>query len=154
VLTSCRFVQRAVGVDNSAAMLAMAEHRFQDEPRATFVNGDLRDDITGLGMFDVIVSGFAIHHLEHRRKRRLFAEISSALSPAGVFLNLEVVQSASPSLHHQFLEAIGRTADDPEDRLASVSDQLQWMTEAPLAEVDCHWKWRGFALLGGRAAGQ
>ena len=35
------------------------------------------------------------------------------LEPGGVFANLEVVASATERLHRQFLEAIGRTADDP-----------------------------------------
>ena len=67
-----------------------------------------------------------------------------------MFANLEVVASATPALHATFLEAIGRTADDPEDRLSPVEDQLTWMREAGLAEVDCVWRWRGFALLIGQ----
>jgi tRNA (cmo5U34)-methyltransferase len=95
------------------------------------------------------VSGFAIHHLEHPRKQALFGEIAGQLTPGGTFLNLEVVGSATARRHAEFLAAIGRTADDPEDRLAPVEEQLEWMRSAALTEVDCLWRWRGFALLAG-----
>jgi hypothetical protein len=69
-----------------------------------------------------------------------------------VFANLEVVQSATPELHAAFRRAIGREADDPEDHLAPVDAQLEWMRAAGLEQVDCLWRWRGFALLVGLAS--
>jgi len=113
---------------------------------------DIADSIGSFGFFDVIVSGFAIHHLEDERKRGLFAEVASQLHPGGLFANLEVVASATPELHAEFLATIGRAANDPEDRLAGVEVQLGWMRDAGLTQVDCLWRWRGFALLAGRAA--
>jgi hypothetical protein len=47
--------------------------------------------------------------------------------------------------------AFGGVADDPEDRLASVEDQVRWMADAGLVDADCLWRWRGFALLVGDA---
>jgi hypothetical protein len=64
---------------------------------------------------------------------------------------LEVVASATPERHAEFLSAIGRTADDADDRLARVEDQLDWMRAAGLTNVDCLWRWRGFALLVGES---
>jgi SAM-dependent methyltransferase len=144
-------IERVVAVDRSAPMLAHARDRFADDGRVEVRAWDLGDPITALGSFDVIVSGFAIHHLEDPRKQALFGEIAVQLGPGGVFLNLEVVASATPRRHAEFLAAIGRTADDPEDRLAPVDDQLMWMRAAGLTEVDCLWRWRGFALLAGAA---
>ncbi|HXP33288.1 MAG TPA: class I SAM-dependent methyltransferase, partial [Acidimicrobiales bacterium] len=110
-------VTHVVAVDVSAPMLDRARRRFADDPRVEVRHWDLADPINALGTFDVIMSGFAIHHLEHGRKRALFGEIARQLSPGGLFANLEVVSSATPELHAAFLDAIGRTADDPEDRL-------------------------------------
>jgi tRNA (cmo5U34)-methyltransferase len=142
---------RAVCTDVSPAMIERARRRFADDGRVTVASHDLTMPIAPLGTFDLVVSGFAIHHLEHGRKRTLFAEIARQLRPGGVFANLEVVASATPERHQEFLRAIGRAADDPEDRLASVEDQVGWMATAGLRNVDCIWRWRGFALLVGEA---
>jgi tRNA (cmo5U34)-methyltransferase len=150
VLESCPTIDRVVAVDLSPPMLARAGQRFDGDERVDIRSFDLADSIEPLGSFDVIVSGFAIHHLVDDRKRSLFAEVAAQLHPGGLFANLEVVASSSPELHATFLEAIGRPTDDPEDRLAEVGLQAQWMREAGLAEVHCRWRWRGFALLVGR----
>ena len=140
---------RTVAVDSSAAMLDHALKRFHGDHRAIVERWDLADSIAPLGTFDIIVSGLAIHHLEDDRKKSLFGEIADQLSPGGLFANLEVVASATPELHQQFMALIGRTEDDPEDRLAEVDAQLTWMRDAGLEQVDCFWRWRGFALLAG-----
>ena len=97
-----------------------------------------------------MVSGFAIHHLSHDRKRSLFGEVVDSLRPGGVFANLEVVQCATPELHEEFNRRIERPGGDPQDVLAEVEPQLTWMRDAGLTQVDCAWRWRGFALLVGQ----
>jgi tRNA (cmo5U34)-methyltransferase len=143
---------RAVGMDRSEPMLKLANERFISDPRVRVVPGNLADSLEPFGSFDVIVSGFAIHHLEDERKQTLFREVAKQLHPGGLFADLEVVASATPELHAEFLSLIGRVADDPEDRLADVGSHLRWMREAGLTQVDCLWRWRGFALLVGRAS--
>ncbi len=139
-----------VAVDRSPPMLDRARQRFVDDPRVEIRSWDLATPIEPLGAFDLIVSGFAIHHLEDDRKQALFGEVAASLTPGGLFANLEIVQSATPELHAEFLTAIGRDADDPADRLAEVEPQLAWMRAAGLDQVDCRWRWRGMALLAGR----
>ncbi|MBW8825764.1 MAG: class I SAM-dependent methyltransferase [Acidobacteria bacterium] len=145
-------IQQAITVDISPPMMALARARFASDSRVEVRAHDLNTPITDLGAFDLIVSGFAIHHLEDDRKKALFAEIANQLNRGGLFANLEVVRSATPRRHAEFLAAIGRTTDDPEDRLATIHDQLGWMRAARLTEVDCLWRWRGFALLLGESA--
>jgi tRNA (cmo5U34)-methyltransferase len=151
VIATCDQVDHVVCGDVSAPMLELARARFADDPRVTVVEHDLREPLPEGGPYDVVVTGFAVHHLEDGEKRGLFERVAATLSPGGRFLDLEVVASATPALHAAFLEAIGRTSDDPEDRLAPVEDQLGWMRDAGLVEVDCLWRWRGFALLTGTA---
>jgi len=153
VLEARPSVTEVVAVDSSPPMVRRARERFADEPRVHVVEQDMADPILAFGRFDVVVSGLAIHHLPDERKRSLFAEIAAQLDPGGVFANLEVVASATPELHAAFRAAIGREADDPEDRLVEVETQLGWMREAGLEQVDCLWRWRGFALLAGVAPG-
>lgn len=152
VRTARPSVEQMVAVDVSPPMLARAAERFAGDDSVEIREWDLGTPLTPLGTFDVVVSGFAIHHLEHDRKRALFAEVAEQLRPGGQFVNLEVVASSSPVRHAEFLAAIGRDADDPADRLAGVEEQLGWMQAAGLADVDCLWRWRGFALLVGDAA--
>ena len=151
VLEARPAADEAVGLDRSAPMLDLARQRFAQEPRARLVEHDLEEPLPDLGTFDVIVSGFAIHHLEDERKRALLAESASVLRPGGVFANLEVVRCATDELQEEFYRRIERPGGDPEDRLAPIEPQLEWMREAGLAHVDCQWRWRGFALLVGQA---
>jgi tRNA (cmo5U34)-methyltransferase len=146
-------IERVVAVDASPPMLAAARERFADDARVSIVEGDLNAPVDAHGAFDVVVSGFAIHHVEHERKRSLFAEVASTLTPGGVFANLEVVPLSTPALEAEFHRRIERPSGDPEDRCAPVEDQLIWMRAAGLVEVDCLWRWWGFALLAGRRSG-
>jgi SAM-dependent methyltransferase len=144
-------VEQVVAVDSSPAMLEYARGRFDGDDRVQVREWDLSDPLSSLGAFDVVVAGFSIHHVEDQRKQGLFGEVAEQLTSDGVFANLEVVASATPELHRQFLDLIGRSDDDPEDRLASVEAQLIWMRQAGLSQVDCLWRWRGFALLVGHS---
>ena len=140
----------AIGLDNSPPMLDLARQRFAGQARVRITEHDLDDALAGLHGIDAVVSGFAIHHLSHERKRTLFGEILASLRPGGVFANLEVVQCATAELHEEFNRRIGRPGGDPQDVLAGVGPQLQWMRNAGMTQVDCNWRWRGFALLVGR----
>lgn len=142
-------VERIVAVDNSEPMLELARSVLGSRSNAEVLAHDLNHSIVALGRFDAVVSGFAIHHVEDDRKRELFREIVQVLRPGGVFANLEVVRCATPRLHAEFYRRVGRSGDDPEDVLAPVEPQLQWMRDAGLVDVDCQWRWRGFALLVG-----
>jgi SAM-dependent methyltransferase len=151
VLANRPGVESVVAVDRSPAMLDHARRNFAGDDRVEVVVGDLEQPLNIGGPFDVITSGFAIHHLTDERKQQLLGEVRGRLAPGGVFANLEVVASATPERHAEFLVAIGRDADDPEDKLAPIDDQLTWMRAAGFTNVDCLWRWRGFALLVGEA---
>jgi tRNA (cmo5U34)-methyltransferase len=137
----------AVGLDASEPMLARAADRFAGEARVELRAHELGLPLTEEGPFDAVVSGLAIHHLEDERKRELFGEVRALLAPGGVFANLDLVSPASPRLHERFRREIGRTEDDPADRLAGLAEQLDWLREAGFREVECHFKWLELALL-------
>ena len=139
-----------VALDFSDAMIARLEERFATDRSITVVRHDLDAPLPPLDRrFDAVVSSFAIHHLQHERKRSLYAEIYDRLEPGGVFCNLEHVASATPSLHAQFLERLGIVDEDPSNRLLDVETQLSWLRDIGFDHVDCHWKWRELALLAG-----
>ena len=142
----------AVAVDFSPAMLEAARKRFAEDSRVTVVAHNMDEPLPMLGTFDAVISSFAIHHLLHERKRALYAESYGLLNPGGAFCNLEHVASPSQRLHEEFLRRIGFTVEteDPSNKLLDLETQLGWLREIGFVDVDCHWKWRELALLGGK----
>jgi ubiquinone/menaquinone biosynthesis C-methylase UbiE len=170
---------RVVGVDGSADMLAAAQARLG--PTANLIRADFVDPMWLRPLpeceFDVVVSGFAIHHTEDERKQELYREVFHLLRPEGVFVNIEHVASASPlgeSLfdltyaEHQTrwrqsdgekisIEEVAvelRTRPDKAaNRLAPVEQQLAWLRAIGFVDVDCYWKWLELAVLAGYRPG-
>ena len=140
---------RGVALDFSEAMLDGLRRRFAGSDRVEIVAHDFERPLPGLGVFDAVVSSFAIHHVEHPRKRSVYQEVWDRLAPGGVFLNLEHVASPTPRLHDFFLAAIGysRATEDPSNKLLDAWTQLRWLEVIGFVDVDCAWKWREMALL-------
>lgn len=138
---------RGIGIDASEPMLERAAGRFASNPSVELRCGDLREPLAERGPCDAVVSGLAIHHLEDSRKRELYGEVHGLLAPGGVFANLDLVRSDPPELHERFRREIGRTEDDPSDRLAGLADQMTWLREAGFSAVDCHFKWLELTLI-------
>ena len=125
-------------------------------------------------LFDIVVSGFSIHHQPDERKQQLYAEIHDLLKPGGVFVNIEHVSSPTKwieqvwdnyfidSLYALTLkEGIAKTRDDvarefyyrPDKTaniLAPVELQCDWLREAGYVDVDCYFKVFELAVFGGR----
>lgn len=123
--------------------------------------------------FDLIISGFSIHHINHEQKKRLYTDIYTFLKPGGIFLNLEHVSSPTDTIEELFNELfldsmsdyqrhIGdeKTRDeikkiylDPDHKalniLESVEKQCNWLREIGFSEVDCYMKIFELALFGG-----
>lgn len=120
--------------------------------------------------FDIIVSGFSIHHQTDKRKKELYGEIFDLLAPGGIFLNLEHVASHSPLgeklFEEHFVDAMvgfdgskksrQELIDDfynAEDRaaniLATVEEQCDWLRKIGFSDVDCFLKIFELALFGG-----
>ncbi|MFO1105495.1 MAG: class I SAM-dependent methyltransferase [Amaricoccus sp.] len=155
-------------VDASPGMLDRARQRFAGRTGIGFAVADMAGTDLG-GPWDAIVSALAIHHLDDAGKRALFGRIRRALVPGGLFVNAEQVLGPTPEAEARYgrtwhaeiraagvpEEEVGRAAERmAHDQCATVEDQLGWMREAGLEEVDCSFKaWR-FAVLSGRAPGE
>jgi cyclopropane fatty-acyl-phospholipid synthase-like methyltransferase len=166
-----------IAVDFSPSMLEQARQRLAKfGNRAATVEADLQSSAwkdSLQGPFDAVLSGFAIHHLTHERKRTLYQEIYDLLAEGGPFLNTEHVSSPTPrtekmfddamtdhlfqrrrergetvareQVHREFLERPDRAANI----LASVEEQCRWLREIGFKEVDCFWKYFELAIFGG-----
>jgi cyclopropane fatty-acyl-phospholipid synthase-like methyltransferase len=166
-----------VALDFSPLMLEQARTRLAPlAERATTVEADLATPAwrqAVQGPFDIVVSGFAIHHLTHERKRALYGEIYDLLPEGGVFVNCEHVASATPQLEKLFddamtehlwqrrrergeevtLEQVRREFMERPDRaaniLALVEDQCSCLRAIGFRNVDCFWKYFELAIFGG-----
>jgi SAM-dependent methyltransferase len=142
---------RGVALDFSEPMLKRARKRFEGDSSVEIVKHDLNVPLPKdrWAQFDLVVSGLAIHHVNHERKRQLYTEIFDLLASGGVFLNFEHVASATEALHQKFLTAVGLTpeTDDPSNKLLDVETQLKWLRQIGYKDVDCLWKWLEVALI-------
>ena len=149
LLKAARLGAQFVALDFSPTMLDALKKQFGNDSAVTIITHNLNQPLPAMGSFDTVVSSFAIHHVSHERKRALYQEIFNALTPAGIFCNLEHVASPSAHLHAEFLRAISDEREDPSNKLLDVETQLGWLREIGFVDVDCHWKWRELALLVG-----
>jgi SAM-dependent methyltransferase len=162
----------ALLVDHSEPMLQRAHEAMGPySGRCEIQAGDLAEPLpskVGAGPFDLIVSGYAIHHLPTHRKRSLYEEVHRLLAPGGLFVNVEHVASATPELESAYDEAYidhlaavsgkdravverdyhGRP-DKADNLLDPVETQLGWLREIGFVQVDCYFKWLDLAVFGG-----
>jgi tRNA (cmo5U34)-methyltransferase len=171
---------RCTLVDFSEPMLRAARERFASSvPAAHFVVADLAapawaSAVADRTPFDVVVSGYAIHHLPDRRKRELYAEIFGLLGPGGMFVNVEHVASRSAwiegisdtllidslyAFHHQqgsdktraqVADEFVHRPDKAANILAPVETQCEWLRDCGFTDVDCYFKAFELAVFGGR----
>ena len=110
-----------VCVDSSVDMLDIARVQL---PAATFIASRLEDELP-VGPFDLVVSAFAIHHLDGEGKRDLFRRVAQVLSPEGCFAFLDVVVPTASVVDPIAIE-------DGVDKPSAVADMIHWLDEAGL----------------------
>ena len=174
---------RGFMLDYSDPMLEAAQSSMKsNNDRVQFIKADLsnpdwKNNLSKLNpdiqSFDVIVSGFAIHHLTDDRKRELYQEIYHLLSSdRGVFLNLEHVASTDSTVENiftgAFVDSMYKTyagertrkeceaavqydlsVDKDANILVPVEVQCNWLREIGYQHVDCYFKYLILALFGG-----
>ena len=156
LVLSARPEATGIGLDFGDEMLRRARERFAGDTRVEIDRHDLSQSLPGtLGVFDVVISSFAIHHCAPARQRALYGEVFEVLRPGGLFVNAEHVASPTEALHVEFLAALGRTPadDDPSNQLIGVEQHLNWLHAAGFEDCECFWKWRELAVIAGRRPG-
>lgn len=172
---------KAVFLDFSETMLVAAKSKLENSENAEFISQDfgVKDWVNAVksqGEFDLIVSGFAIHHQTDERKKEIYQEIYSLLKPGGLFLNLEHIASPSQWLETAFSEVFidslyefhqrnksGKSREEIAQEyyhrpdkvaniLAPLDVQCEWLREIGFINVDCYFKLLEIALFGGMRA--
>ncbi len=166
-------------VDFSEPMLDAARQNAGMLPNVTIEKADFASShwkrvAEPHGPFDIVMSGFAIHHQPDKRKQELYSEIFELLTLGGVFLNLEHVSSSTEAgeklfddffidnLHtfhgrsnpeacrDEIADEYYKRPDKKENILASVENQCHWLRQIGYTDVDCFFKVFELALFGGR----
>lgn len=110
-----------VGIDESEGMLVHARRML---PQCTFQTARLEDPLPD-GPFDLVVSAFAVHHLDGAAKATLFRRVARVLAPSGRFAVCDVVVPAEPVARPVPLE-------DGVDVPSTVAEHLTWLADAGL----------------------
>jgi tRNA (cmo5U34)-methyltransferase len=149
-------------IDLSPKMLQIAEHRFAqlDTTRVTFqIKNYGKESLKGT--YDLVVSALSIHHLTDTSKAKLFKTIHNVLEPGGLFINADQVLGDTPVaekicsrtwLQKVIESGISETALNAaldrmkEDRMACLSNQLEWLREAGFVDITTWYRYYNFAV--------
>ena len=125
------------------------------------------------------VSSLAVHHLDGPGKAGLFRDLAAALAPGGVIVVCDLVEArrregltlwerhwddgvrerairldGNEDMLHFFREDGWNYYSDPDadpvDMPSGLFEQLKWLEEAGLADVDLHWLVAGHAIFSAR----
>lgn len=168
---------RGVFIDISEEMIKKVKEKDKNHDSEFIIEdfGNLKwyETISSSKKFDLIISGYSIHHISNKKKRRLYTDIYNLLNNGGLFLNLDHVSSSSETLeeifNELFLDSMSDYHDsknenktiqeikdlyhDPEHKklniLKAVEVQCNWLNEIGYSNVDCYLKIFELALFGG-----
>jgi tRNA (cmo5U34)-methyltransferase len=112
---------RLTGIDASADMLGHAQLTGAD-----LRVQDLGDPLPD-GVFDLVFSALAVHHLDGSGKADLFARVAAVLAPGGRFVLGDVIVPEDPA------DVVTPIDDGGYDKPDRVDDQLAWLRDAGLA---------------------
>lgn len=100
------------GVDLSASALEEAREHLAGVPNVTLHHQDMLQAAAEVsGLFDVIFTGFAVHHLDAEAKQRLFHTCAARLAPGGIFIMVDVVRADGQTREHYLDDYLGTMRD-------------------------------------------
>lgn len=111
------------GVDLSASALEEARDYLRGIPNVTLHHADMLQAVRDAGIpYDVIFSGFAVHHLDNATKQQLFRACGARLATGGQFILVDVAREEGQT-REQYLDGYLRFM------------RTQW-TEVPPDQLD------------------
>ncbi len=98
----------AVAVDGASAMADVANERLDSQAtRVDYRIGDFRElkgIVADAGPFDLVISAYALHHLDPEEKCRLLTDVIDLMTPGAWFVNADVVMGGTELLETRFQE--------------------------------------------------
>jgi ubiquinone/menaquinone biosynthesis C-methylase UbiE len=183
---SMRFLEkypnaRVVAIDGATSMLELAKARLGDlTQRVEWILSDFQAMPTMVkrpNIFDVVISSYALHHLNAQEKLAVMKEVVQAIKPSGWFLNADIVVAEAPDVERRIqeirVEGVTNRAptqdkrfrstdttrkflDDLEakeqDQPQTLEKDLQILRESGIKNVEVFWKEYREAVIGGSKA--
>jgi putative AdoMet-dependent methyltransferase len=122
-----------VCVDVSEKMEAIAQPKLRHLTNRRFVKADILEAFAKrLGLFDVIISTYAVHHLTDGEKQRLFALVFGSLLPSGraVFgdLMIQNQDQKRERIQHYLLNGDQNTT-------LAITEEFFWLIDLAVAQL-------------------
>jgi tRNA (cmo5U34)-methyltransferase len=125
-------------LDVSPAMLELAQADLPSNRIEQVIVGGIEQPLPS-GVFDLVVSALAVHHLDGAGKSNLFQRIATALAPSGRFVLGDVVV---PARAEDAVTPISAELDRPD----STDDLIAWLVAAGFAPR-VTWAWRDLVVV-------
>ncbi|MFQ5929989.1 MAG: class I SAM-dependent methyltransferase [Acidobacteriota bacterium] len=172
---------KVVAIDGAASMLELAKSRLRElSQRVEWVLSDFRTMPTTLirpDTFDVVISSYALHHLNAQEKLAVLKSVVRAIKPGGWFLNADLVMAEAPDVERRIQEirvkaitdrapvqdkrfystdATRQFLDDLEateqDQPQTLNQDMRILRESGITNADVFWKEYREAVIGGSKA--
>ena len=135
---------KVVAIDGAASMLELAKSRLGGlSQRVEWVLSDFRTMSTTVirpDTFDVVISSYALHHLNAQEKLAVLKSVVRAIKPGGWFLNADLVMAEAPNLERRIQEirvkAITDRAPAQDKRFYSTDATKQFLDDLEATEQD------------------
>lgn len=167
-----------VAVDGAASMLDLTATRLTNlSERIQWVHADFRalpNQITGPEKYDVVISSYALHHLNPEEKQAVLNSVVYSMRIGGWLLNADLVAASSPEIERriQMIRVAGVTARAPEsderfgneqatrqlldelealenDQPLSLDEDLRILRESGVTNAEVFWREYREVVLGG-----
>lgn len=127
---------KMVAIDGAASMLELAKSRLGElTQRVEWVLSDFRTMSTTVirpDTFDVVISSYALHHLNAQEKLAVLKSVVRAIKPGGWFLNADLVMAEAPNVEQRIQEIRVKAITD----LAPAQDKRFYSTDATRQFLD------------------
>ena len=135
---------RVVAIDGATSMLELAKSRLDDfAQRLEWILSDFQTmpaTVTRPDTFDVVISSYALHHLNAQEKLAVLKSVVQAIKAAGWFLNADVVVAEAPDVERRIqeirVEAVTDRTPAQDKRFRSTDTTRQFLDNLEAKEQD------------------
>jgi tRNA (cmo5U34)-methyltransferase len=135
---------RVVAIDGATSMLELAKSRLGDlTQRVEWILSDFQamaTKVTRPNIFDVVISSYALHHLNVQEKLAVMKSVVQAIKPGGWFLNADIVEAEAPEVERRIqeirVEGVTNRAPAQDKRFRSTITTRQFLDDLEAKEQD------------------